>query len=124
MNTHDPTELTTAWRKSSYSTSTGNCVEVAPAAGGVVLRHSKRPAAGTITFPPRAWATVVEEARTNLPSANGIVTITSIGAGTLVTALHTSVKLRFDPDEWTAFRAGANQGEFDLTDHHLASAPH
>lgn len=37
-----------AWRISSRNR---NGVEVAPAADGVVMRHSKQPSAGTITFP-------------------------------------------------------------------------
>ncbi|MDQ1527550.1 MAG: hypothetical protein QOG18_2163, partial [Microbacteriaceae bacterium] len=44
-----------AWRISSRSSNGENCVEVAPAADGVVIRHSKHPSAGTITFPGSAW---------------------------------------------------------------------
>lgn len=44
------------WRKSSFSGSmdepgTGNCVEVAPLAGGTIaLRNSNHPEAGTVLF--------------------------------------------------------------------------
>jgi Domain of unknown function (DUF397) len=44
------------WRKSSFSGSlgqpgTGNCVEVAPLAGGsIALRNSNHPEAGTVLF--------------------------------------------------------------------------
>ena len=48
--------MTPVWRKSSYSTGTGNCVEVARAAGVVLLRDSKQPAAGVVAVPDRAWA--------------------------------------------------------------------
>ncbi|GLZ41998.1 DUF397 domain-containing protein [Actinokineospora sp. NBRC 105648] len=47
------------WRKSSYSTGTGNCVEVAPLDNGAMVRDSKYPAAGPITVPPTAWTAFV-----------------------------------------------------------------
>ncbi|GAA3462667.1 DUF397 domain-containing protein [Saccharothrix longispora] len=47
---------TGSWRKSSHSTATGNCVEVARTTGGVLLRDSKQPAAGVVTVPDRSWA--------------------------------------------------------------------
>ncbi|MGH3620577.1 MAG: DUF397 domain-containing protein [Sciscionella sp.] len=116
MNTEPPTAQTsTTWRKSSYSTGTGNCVEVAPAADGVTIRHSKHPTAGTIAFPHHAWAAFVRAAAEDLTSTNGVATITRIGTDTLVTSLVTDVELRFDAGEWSAFVAGAVNGEFDFT---------
>lgn len=114
MNTDSPTTPIPTWRKSSYSTGTGNCVEVAPTADGVVIRHSKHPAAGTITFSHQAWVAVLRDVRDSRPSANGVATITKIGTDTLVTSLTTEVELRFDEDEWSAFLAGAADGEFDF----------
>jgi Domain of unknown function (DUF397) len=118
MNTDSPTAPHRGtWRKSSYSTGTGSCVEVAPVADGVAVRHSKHPTAGTITFPHRAWAAFLRDAPQNgLTSTNGIATITKTGTDTLVTSLTTAVELRFNKGEWTAFLAGAADGEFDLTD--------
>lgn len=52
-----------SWRKSSYSTATGNCVEFASAGDDVVLRDSKRPAAGTITVSRPAWNGLLGRAR-------------------------------------------------------------
>lgn len=113
MNTDSPTAST--WRKSSYSTATGNCVEVAPATDGVAIRHSKHPAAGTITFPHRNWAAFVRDApHGGLTCTNGVATITKIGTDTLVKSLISAVELRFDEGEWTAFVAGAADGEFDF----------
>lgn len=40
--------------------------------------------------------------------------ITTIGSDTLVGALTTGVELRFDEGEWSAFLAGAADGEFDF----------
>ncbi|MQA08005.1 MAG: DUF397 domain-containing protein [Pseudonocardiaceae bacterium] len=102
------------WLTSSWSSNGEKCVEVAPAADGVTIRHSKHPAAGTITFAFPAWAAFLRETCDDLPSANGIATITKIGSDTLVRSLHTTVELRFDEDEWSAFTAGAAAGEFDF----------
>jgi hypothetical protein len=52
--------METAWRKSSFSGTTGNCVEV-KYAETVGVRDSKRPAAGQLAFAPDAWATFLQE---------------------------------------------------------------
>ncbi|MGH3819177.1 MAG: DUF397 domain-containing protein, partial [Pseudonocardiaceae bacterium] len=96
-----------AWRISSHSSDGENCVEVAPAADGVVIRPSKHPSAGTITFPGFAWRAFVDDARDGVANTNGVATITKIGIDTLVTSLHTTVALRVDAEEWSAFLAGA-----------------
>jgi hypothetical protein len=48
-----------AWRKSSFSADQGACVELAPLAdGGVAVRNSNHPDAGTVVFTRRemdAW---------------------------------------------------------------------
>ncbi|WP_020663236.1 DUF397 domain-containing protein [Amycolatopsis benzoatilytica] len=104
-----------AWRTSTRSSNGENCVEVAPTTDGVVIRHSKHPAAGTIIFPYNAWATFIRDASEGTPtSANGIATITKIGTDTLVRSLTTAVELRFDDGEWSAFLGGAADGEFDF----------
>ncbi|MEU6177677.1 DUF397 domain-containing protein [Streptomyces coeruleorubidus] len=49
-----------AWRKSSYSgTSGGECVEVADLGPGVGVRDSKMPEAGILTVSPHAYAVFV-----------------------------------------------------------------
>ena len=46
-------EVNSAWRKSSYSGgSTGNCVEVAEANGGIAIRDSKNPAGPVLFLSP------------------------------------------------------------------------
>ncbi|MGB8994992.1 MAG: DUF397 domain-containing protein, partial [Pseudonocardiaceae bacterium] len=111
-----------AWRISSRSSNGENSVEVASAADGVVIRHSKLPSAGTITFPGSAWRAFVQDARDGVANTNGVATITKIGTDTLVKSLHSTVALRFDAVEWSAFLAGAADGEFHFTSQ-LASAP-
>jgi hypothetical protein len=44
------------WRKSSYSSNNGNCVEVARNLPGVVaVRDSKDPSGPALTFTPDEW---------------------------------------------------------------------
>jgi Domain of unknown function (DUF397) len=106
---------TSTWRKSSYSTATGNCVEVASTMDCVFVRHSKHPTAGTIAFDLPAWISFIREIQAENANANGSVTVTRIGTDTLVRSLLTDVELRFNQDEWAAFLAGAADGEFDVT---------
>ncbi|HEX5405497.1 MAG TPA: DUF397 domain-containing protein [Pseudonocardiaceae bacterium] len=43
------------WRKSSYSGSESNCVEVAFVGDRVAARDSKNPTGPALTFTPTAW---------------------------------------------------------------------
>jgi hypothetical protein len=47
------------WRKSSYSGSGNNCVEVATVADGCAVRDSKNPDGGHLTFGAQAWKAFV-----------------------------------------------------------------
>lgn len=46
---------TAAWRKSSYSTPSGNCVEAAGLADGVALRDSRFPDGPALVFTSAEW---------------------------------------------------------------------
>lgn len=46
---------TAAWRKSSYSTPSGNCVEAAELAGSVGLRDSRFPDGPALVFTGAEW---------------------------------------------------------------------
>jgi hypothetical protein len=46
---------TAAWRKSSYSTPSGNCVEAAELTGGVALRNSRFPDGPALVFTSAEW---------------------------------------------------------------------
>jgi len=53
-----------AWRKSSYSASSGNCVEVARTASTVGVRDSKQPRPGPVLgFSHAAWRAFVAAAK-------------------------------------------------------------
>ena len=49
------------WHKSSHSSANGQCVEVAPVAGGIAVRDSKNPAGPVLIFTRQAWAAFVED---------------------------------------------------------------
>jgi hypothetical protein len=50
------------WRKSSYSAKT-NCVEFRQVEGGVEVRNSKRPDAGTVAYTIDEWRAFIQGAK-------------------------------------------------------------
>ena len=57
------------WRKSSYSSGNGQCVEVADLPAAIAVRDSKDPAGPKLIFTRDAWAAFVESAKGGRPSA-------------------------------------------------------
>lgn len=58
------TEVVSTFRKSSYSTGEGNCVEVADtAAGGCAVRDSKNEVGPLLAFSSEGWHAFVAGAR-------------------------------------------------------------
>ncbi len=101
------------WRTSTRSSNGGNCVEVDFTATGVRMRDSKARGTGPIIdFSPAQWAAFLAESVRGLPSANGAVTVIRLN-GTRIRSITGRVTLHFTPDEWVAFVAGAQDGEFD-----------
>ena len=62
MSSSDP--LVPRWRKSSFSEST-NCVEIAIQDESVLIRDSKNPEKGTLSFSPAAWREFIQMIRGN-----------------------------------------------------------
>jgi hypothetical protein len=64
-NTHVVPLAGATYKKSSRSTSTGNCVEVADLPGGHrAVRDSKNPAGPALMFTPAQWAAFTSGVRT------------------------------------------------------------
>ncbi|MFI6452154.1 DUF397 domain-containing protein [Streptosporangium amethystogenes] len=53
-----------AWRKSSYSTDGGNCVEVARADNRYLVRDSKDPDGAMLSFSPGDWTVFLGRVKT------------------------------------------------------------
>lgn len=51
------------WRKSSRSTNYGNCVEMATAQSSVAARDSKNPDGGYLLLSPSAWTSFLDGIR-------------------------------------------------------------
>ncbi len=59
---HD--DVTTPWRKSSYSNTGANCVEVARTRSGkVAVRDSRNPGGGALSFGPDEWQAFAAKVR-------------------------------------------------------------
>ena len=60
---HD--DVTTPWRKSTYSNTGANCVEVAKTRSGkVAVRDSRNPYGGALSFSPDKWQTFIAKVQT------------------------------------------------------------
>lgn len=105
------------WFKSSFSTSSNNCVEVAFDGDMVLVRDSKYAGPAdlqpTIAIPAIAWEAFLKLA------LGDDVQEDSIAIPSVVTDSHGTVvrdavatALKFTPGEWTAFVAGIRAGEF------------
>jgi len=57
------------WKKSSYSSQQGNCVEVAPVREGTAVRDSKNPAGPVLRFPADSWRAFVGAVKSGRISA-------------------------------------------------------
>jgi hypothetical protein len=57
------------WKKSSYSTAQGNCVEVAPVREGTAVRDSKDPAGPVLRFPADSWRAFIGAVKSGRISA-------------------------------------------------------
>ena len=111
------------WRTSTRSSNGTDCVEVNLAAHGVAMRDSKARGAGpVIHFSAEEWSAFIREVIDGLPNDNGAVTVNTQDGATCVRALTSGVTLCFTPGEWTAFLAGARDGEFDCAQEPALSA--
>ncbi|MEU8394921.1 DUF397 domain-containing protein [Nonomuraea sp. NPDC048892] len=97
-----------AWRISTFSGNGQSCVEVAPAAESVLVRHSKNPAAGLLSYSYPEWNTLIVGARgERCPFAE-----VSSSAVVLTDSGHRSIA--YTPTEWRAFVRGVTANEFSF----------
>ncbi len=100
--------------KSTYSNQGNGCVEVDLTGVGAQIRHSKIATSPVIAFTARQWSAWLAEVTTDrLTGTNGAVSvITALNAWT-VRSVDSGDTLVTGKNEWTAFRLGATDGEFD-----------
>jgi hypothetical protein len=63
MSSVERVEQPVNWRKARRSIGNGECVEIAPVAGMVLVRDSKRPDASILRYPADAWQLFLSGAR-------------------------------------------------------------
>lgn len=101
-------------RKSTYSDQGNGCLEVAFTDSGIVeLSDSKLTDSPVIQFTAGQWTNWLTELITgDFTNANGAVTVTPRPNAWTVQGLTVGTTLIFTDVEWTAFRLGAQDGEF------------
>lgn len=105
------------WFKSSFSTSSNNCVEVAFDGEMVLVRDTKYTGPAdlqpTIAVPTAVWGAFLELALGDDVQRDSIA-IPSIATDSHGTVVRDAVAtaLEFTPAEWIAFVAGIRAGEF------------
>ncbi|MGH3832829.1 MAG: DUF397 domain-containing protein [Pseudonocardiaceae bacterium] len=103
------------WRKSTYSDFQNGCVEVDLTSDNVQIRHSKIIDSPVISFTEAQWSHWLGEVISeHLTNTNGAVTVLTQPGSWTLRETTTGTELVFDDNEWTAFRLGAKDGEFDL----------
>jgi len=104
------------WRRSSKCT-VGSCVEVAITPSAVFIRDSKMSGVREqpiITVERAVWsnlATALTHERSIVNLGSLVITAPSDGSATIEDT-ESETTLLFDRQEWEAFRAGLNDGEF------------
>ena len=58
------------WKKSSYSSQQGNCVEVAPVRDGTAVRDSKDPTVPVLRFSDEAWRAFISAVKSGQLAQN------------------------------------------------------
>ncbi|MGH7487673.1 MAG: DUF397 domain-containing protein [bacterium] len=102
------------WRKSTYSAQANGCVQVDLTNAGVEIKHSKIGDSPVISFTGEQWSRWLDEVVSDqLTDGNGAVTVLTRPGSWTVREVMTGTELVFDDQEWTAFRLGAKDGEFD-----------
>jgi hypothetical protein len=102
------------WRKSTYSDFQDGCVEVDFTSDGAQIRHSKILDSPVISFTEAQWSRWLGEVISeHLTNTNGAVAVLTRPDSWTGHETITGTKLVFDDNEWTAFRLGAKDSEFD-----------
>jgi hypothetical protein len=63
MSSEDLGVPAAAWRKSRRSIHNGQCVEVAPTTGAVMVRDSVDPSGPRVSYPTQAWLSFIAGAK-------------------------------------------------------------
>jgi hypothetical protein len=71
MSSIDTASCASGWRKARRSIGNGECVEVAPADGKILVRDSKLPHAAMLAYPVGAWRSFVSSAKTGALDGTG-----------------------------------------------------
>lgn len=111
---HTPSATARGWFKSSFSTASGDCVEVRFDADVVQVRDTKDQGSGpVVTVDAAVWDDFLLQLLSGSVEADGPLTVlTGPRGGTLLRARDDDAALRFTRGEWEMFMRGVRAGEF------------
>lgn len=105
-------DLGDGWTKSSFSISSGACVEVKTANDGVLIRDSKLDASTgkSISINATQWKQILSDLKRGSQES---VLLVALDDGSVGVAGSDGARLTFSRSEWTAFASGVVDGQFD-----------
>ncbi|MFD0206638.1 MULTISPECIES: DUF397 domain-containing protein [Saccharothrix] len=103
-----------AWFKSSFSTASGDCVEVRFDGDVVLVRDTKDRGRGpVITLDAMRWDGFLRQLQAGSVDADGALTVLPAPrGGVILRARHDGTALRYTRGEWEMFLRGVRAGEF------------
>ncbi|MFI9009270.1 DUF397 domain-containing protein [Actinosynnema sp. NPDC053489] len=111
---HTPSATARGWFKSSFSTASGDCVEVRFDGDSVLVRDTKDRGSGpVITVDAPRWDDFLRRLQAGSPDADGaLAVLPAPRGGVVLRASHDGTSLRYTRGEWEMFLRGVRAGEF------------
>lgn len=111
---HTPSATARGWFKSSFSTASGDCVEVRFDGDVVQVRDTKDQGAGpVITLDAAVWDDFLRQLLSGPVEADGaLAVLPEPRGGAVLRARDNGAALRYTRGEWEMFMRGVRAGEF------------
>ncbi|XVS66880.1 DUF397 domain-containing protein [Actinosynnema sp. CA-299493] len=111
---HTPSATARGWFKSSFSTASGDCVEVRFDGDVVQVRDTKDQGGGPVlTVQAPAWDDFLRQLLSGAVEADGVLAVLPAPrGGAILRAGEDGGELRYTRGEWEMFMRGVRAGEF------------
>ncbi len=111
---HTPSDAARGWFKSSFSTASGDCVEVRFDGDVVQVRDTKDQGDGpVIVLEAARWDDFLRRLLSgSIDADSALAVLAAPNGGTILRARDTGAALRYTRGEWEMFMRGVRAGEF------------